>query len=213
MILVIDNYDSFTYNLVQCLAEFGLEIQVFRNDKISIAEISHKDLTGIVISPGPGTPLDAGISVELIKELGVRVPILGVCLGHQAVAVAYGGKVVRAEKLMHGKSSYIYHQQEGLYQGLANPFLAGRYHSLIIDPQSFPACLEVDAKTEDDVIMGIHHSEYPVLGVQFHPESVLTAIGKEFLQNFIAFAQEYREKQNNKVLNKGIFREGGSSHV
>ena len=202
MILVIDNYDSFTYNLVQCLAEFGLKIQVFRNDKISIAEISHKDLTGIVISPGPGTPLDAGISVELIKELGVRVPILGVCLGHQAVAVAYGGKVIRTKKLMHGKSSYIYHQQEGLYKGLTNPFLAGRYHSLTIDPQSFPSCLEVDAITDDEVIMGIHHREYPVLGIQFHPESVLTESGKDFLKNYIVFTQEYREKQNNKVLNK-----------
>jgi len=202
MILVIDNYDSFTYNLVQYLGELSCQTQVFRNDKISIAEINQKDLTGIVISPGPGIPENAGISVELIQKIGERVPILGVCLGHQAIAVAYGGKVVRAKKLMHGKSSYIYHEKEGLYQGLTNPFLAGRYHSLIIDPQSFPACLEVDATTDDKVIMGIHHRKYPVLGVQFHPESVLTATGKEFLQNFIAFAQKYREKQSNKVLNK-----------
>ncbi len=203
MILVIDNYDSFTYNLVQYLGEFGLETQVFRNDRISIAEIIEKDLRGIVLSPGPGIPDNAGISVEVVQKLGATIPILGVCLGHQAIAVAYGGKVIRASKLMHGKSSDICHRQKGLYQGLANPFQGGRYHSLIIDTKSLPACLEIDATTNDNVIMGIRHKEYPVIGIQFHPESVLTKIGKEFLKNFIEFIQEYREKQkNNKVLNK-----------
>jgi len=202
MILVIDNYDSFTYNLVQYLGELGCQTQVYRNNRISITEIMEKDLTGIVISPGPGTPDDAGISIEVIQKLGAILPILGVCLGHQAIAVAYGGKVIRTTKLMHGKSSNIYHQQEGLYQGLVNPFLGGRYHSLIIDRESFPACLEVDATTDDDIIMGIHHKKYPVLGIQFHPESVLTVNGKEFLKSFIAFTQEHREKQNNKVLNE-----------
>ncbi len=194
MILVLDNYDSFTYNLVQYLAEFGLPLQVFRNNQIDILEINKMDLKGIVISPGPGTPLKAGISVELIRKLGAKVPILGVCLGHQAIAVAYGGKVVRAKRLMHGKSSYIYHQQKGLYAGLASPFLGGRYHSLIIDPQTVPDCLEIDALADDEVIMGIHHREYPVFGVQFHPESILTADGRKFLQNFVTFIREYKEK-------------------
>ncbi len=202
MILVIDNYDSFTYNLVQYLGEFGLETQVFRNDRISIAEIMEKDLRGIVLSPGPGIPDNAGISVEVVQKLGATIPILGVCLGHQAIAVAYGGRVIRATKLMHGKSSDIYHRQEGLYQGLANPFQGGRYHSLIIDTQSLPACLKVDATTNDNVIMGVRHKEYPVIGIQFHPESVLTETGKDFLKNFIEFIQEYKEKQNNNVLNK-----------
>lgn len=203
MILVIDNYDSFTYNLVQYLAELDLLIEVFRNDKIDIAEILEKEFQGIVISPGPGIPEDAGISVELIQKVGNKIPILGVCLGHQAIAVAYGGKVVRSEKLMHGKSSAIYHQQKGIYQGMENPFLAGRYHSLAIDTQSFPDSLEIDATTADGVIMGIHHREYPVLGIQFHPESILTQTGKRFLQNFIVFTRNYRER-NYSTLNKCI---------
>ncbi len=201
MILVIDNYDSFTYNLVQYLGELDLEIEVFRNDKIDITEIMEKDFQGIVISPGPGISEDAGISVELIQKAGDKIPILGVCLGHQAIAVAYGGKVIRAEKLVHGKSSAIYHQQRGLYQGLINPFLAGRYHSLTIDPQLLPDCLEIDATTDDGVIMGIHHREYPVIGIQFHPESVLTETGKKFLENFVNFARDYRER-NYSLLNK-----------
>jgi anthranilate synthase component II len=195
MILVIDNYDSFTYNLVQYLAELGHQTEVFRNDQISIEKIMQRDLEGIVISPGPGTPLDAGISVKLIQKVGACIPILGVCLGHQAIAVAYGGEVVRSKKLMHGKSSYIYHQQKGLYQDLENPFLGGRYHSLMIDPCSFPDCLEIDATTDNKLIMGIHHREYPVFGVQFHPESILTASGKHFLQQFLDFTREYNEKQ------------------
>jgi len=201
MFLVIDNYDSFTYNLVQYLGEFDLAIEVFRNDKIDIAYILEKEFQGIVISPGPGIPEDAGISVELIQKVGNKIPILGVCLGHQAIAVAYGGKVVRSEKLMHGKSSAIYHQQKGIYQDLENPFLAGRYHSLTIDTQSFPDSLEIDATTADDVIMGIHHRDYPVLGIQFHPESILTKIGKKFLQNFIDFSLNYRERKSS-ILNR-----------
>ncbi len=193
MILVIDNYDSFTFNLVQYLGELGLKTQVFRNDKISIKEIIKKDLMGIVISPGPCTPKEAGISVEIVQKLGAKIPILGVCLGHQVIGAAYGGKVIRAKKLMHGKSSYIYHQQKGIYHDLDNPFLAGRYHSLILDSHSLPSCLEITAYTGDDVIMGISHKEYPVLGVQFHPESILTATGKDILKNFICFARKIRK--------------------
>ena len=191
--LVIDNYDSFTFNLVQYLGELGLKTQVYRNDRINIKEIIQKDLMGIVISPGPCTPKEAGISVEVVQKLGAKIPILGVCLGHQAIGVAYGGKVIRAKKLMHGKSSYIYHQQKGIYQGIDNPFLAGRYHSLILDSYSLPSCLEVISYTDDDVIMGISHKEYPVLGVQFHPESILTASGKDILKNFVSFAQKFIE--------------------
>ena len=193
MILVIDNYDSFTFNLVQYLGELGEKTQIYRNDKISIKEIIQKDLTGIVISPGPCTPKEAGISVEVVQKLGAKIPILGVCLGHQSIGVAYGGKVIRAKKLMHGKSSYIYHQQKGIYQGIDNPFLAGRYHSLILDSYSLPSCLEVIAYTDDDVIMGISHKEYPVLGVQFHPESILTASGKDILKNFVSFARKIKK--------------------
>ena len=191
--LVIDNYDSFTFNLVQYLGELGLKTQVYRNDRINIKEITQKDLMGIVISPGPCTPKEAGISVEVVQKLGAKIPILGVCLGHQAIGVAYGGKVIRAKKLMHGKSSYIYHQQKGIYQGIDNPFLAGRYHSLILDSYSLPSCLEVIACTDDDVIMGISHKEYPVLGVQFHPESILTASGKDILKNFVSFARKIKK--------------------
>jgi len=195
MMLVIDNYDSFTFNLVQYLGELGLKTQVYRNDRINIKEIIQKDLMGIVISPGPCTPKEAGISVEVVQKLGAKIPILGVCLGHQAIGVAYGGKVIRAKKLMHGKSSYIYHQQKGIYQGIDNPFLAGRYHSLILDSYSLPSCLEVIAHTDDDVIMGISHKEYPVLGVQFHPESILTASGKDILKNFVSFARKIKKSR------------------
>ena len=194
VILVIDNYDSFTFNLVQYFGELGLEVEVYRNDRISIKEIIKKDLTAIVISPGPCTPREAGISVEVVQKLGDKIPILGVCLGHQSIGVAYGGKVKRAKKLMHGKSSYIYHQQKGIYYGLDNPFLAGRYHSLILDSYSLPSCLEVIATTDDNVIMGIRHREYPVLGVQFHPESVLTSSGKDILKNFASFAQKLKKR-------------------
>ncbi len=193
MILVIDNYDSFTYNLVQYLSEFGIPVEVFRNNKIEIAEIMQKDLLGIVISPGPGTPDDAGISIELIKIAGPEIPILGVCLGHQAIAVAYGGRVLPSIKLMHGKPSDIHHQQKGIYEGIESPFLAGRYHSLMVDIDSFPDCLEINARTDDNIIMGIQHKEYPVIGVQYHPESILTKMGKILLKNFISFAKEHKK--------------------
>ncbi|TFB09440.1 aminodeoxychorismate/anthranilate synthase component II [Candidatus Atribacteria bacterium MT.SAG.1] len=192
MILVIDNYDSFTYNLVQYLGELGIKIQVYRNDKISIREITKKDLTGIVISPGPCTPKEAGISVEVVQKLGAKIPILGVCLGHQSIGVAYGGRVVPAKKLMHGKTSPIYHNQKGLYLGIDNPFIAGRYHSLVLDPLSLPLCLKITAHTEDGTIMGIRHKEYPVEGVQFHPESILTSVGRDILKNFITMAEEFK---------------------
>lgn len=192
MILVIDNYDSFTYNLVQYLGELGIKIQVYRNDKISIREITKKDLTGIVISPGPCTPKEAGISVEVVQKLGAKIPILGVCLGHQSIGVAYGGRVVPAKKLMHGKTSPIYHNQKGLYLGIDNPFIAGRYHSLVLDPLSLPLCLKITAHTEDGTIMGIRHKEYPVEGVQFHPESILTSVGRDILKNFITMTEEFK---------------------
>ncbi|MHC2994953.1 MAG: aminodeoxychorismate/anthranilate synthase component II [Candidatus Atribacteria bacterium] len=192
MILVIDNYDSFTFNLVQYLGELGIKTRVYRNDKINIEEITKKDLTGIVISPGPCTPKEAGISVEVVQKLGAKIPILGVCLGHQAIGVAYGGKVIRVEKIMHGKSSYIYHNQKGIYAEIKNPFLAGRYHSLVLDPLSLPPCLEITARTDDGTIMGVCHKEYPVEGVQFHPESILTSVGRDILKNFISFAYEFR---------------------
>lgn len=192
MILVIDNYDSFTYNLVQYLGELGMETEVYRNNEITLKEIAKKSLIGIVISPGPCTPKEAGISVEVVQKLGAKIPILGVCLGHQSIGVAYGGRVVPAKKLMHGKTSPIYHNQKGLYLGIDNPFIAGRYHSLVLDPLSLPLCLKITAHTEDGTIMGIRHKEYPVEGVQFHPESILTSVGRDILKNFITMAEEFK---------------------
>lgn len=192
MIIVIDNYDSFTYNLVQYLGELGQtlpvaqDIQVFRNDQITLEEILAKKPDGIVISPGPGTPNDAGISLRVIEELGPQFPILGVCLGHQSIGQVYGGKVVAAPELMHGKTSPVHHNNTGVFVGLAEPLTATRYHSLVIDPESCPAVLEVTAWVEDGTIMGIRHREYPhIQGVQFHPESVLTDSGKALLKNFL----------------------------
>ncbi|MEL6470060.1 MAG: aminodeoxychorismate/anthranilate synthase component II [Cyanobacteria bacterium J06623_4] len=192
MIIVIDNYDSFTYNLVQYLGELGQtlpvaqDIQVFRNDQITLEEILAKKPDGIVISPGPGTPNDAGISLRVIEELGPQFPILGVCLGHQSIGQVYGGKVVVAPELMHGKTSPVHHNNTGVFVGLAEPLTATRYHSLVIDPESCPAVLEVTAWVEDGTIMGIRHREYPhIQGVQFHPESVLTDSGKALLKNFL----------------------------
>ena len=199
MILVIDNYDSFTYNLVQYLGELGMETEVYRNNEITLKEIKKKSLIGIVISPGPRTPKEAGISVEAVQKLGNKIPILGVCLGHQSIGVAYGGRVVLAKRLMHGKTSYIYHNQKGLYSGIDNPFIAGRYHSLVLDPLSLPPCLEVTAHTEDGTIMGARHKEYPVEGVQFHPESILTPVGKKILRNFVSFAGEFKQAQKERV--------------
>ena len=187
MILLIDNYDSFTYNLYQYLTELGAEVEVRRNDEITVDEVAARlgEIERVVVSPGPCTPVEAGISVEVIQELGPRVPILGVCLGHQAIGAAYGGDVVRAEVVMHGKTSRIHHAGKGVFAGLPRPFEATRYHSLIVDRDTLPACLEITAETEDGVIMGLRHREHPVEGVQFHPESILTSTGKELLATFL----------------------------
>ncbi len=193
MILVIDNYDSFTYNLVHYLGEMGEEILVFRNDKITLEEIGRMSPEMIVISPGPCTPKEAGVSVEVIREFGGKIPILGVCLGHQSIGYAFGGKIVRAKRLLHGKTSLIYHDGKGIYSGLPNPFEATRYHSLLVDRDSLPRELEVTAWTDEDEIMGIRHREYPIEGVQFHPESILTKYGKDLLKNFLRISREYNE--------------------
>ena len=185
MILVIDNYDSFTYNLVQYLGELGEELQVHRNDKIEVAEIEALKPSRIVISPGPGTPDMAGITLNVVKWFAGKVPILGVCLGHQAIGQAFGGKVVRAPYLMHGKTSEVCHDNRTLFKGLPYRFPATRYHSLIVERKSLPKCLEVSATTTDGLIMGLRHREFPVEGVQFHPESILTHEGKQLLSNFL----------------------------
>ena len=185
MLLVIDNYDSFTYNLVQYIGELGQEIKVFRNDKISIAEVEELAPERIVISPGPCTPKEAGVSVELIRHFAGKIPILGVCLGHQSIAEAFGGDVVRNYRLMHGKTSMIKHDNKTIFKGLPNPFEATRYHSLIVKRDTLPSVLEISAETDEGEIMGIRHKEFKVEGVQFHPESILTAVGKDLLRNFI----------------------------
>ena len=185
MILVIDNYDSFTYNLVQYLGELGAELEVRRNDQTTVEEIARWAPERIVISPGPRTPNDAGICLEVIEKLAGRMPILGVCLGHQAIGQAFGGKVVRAPQLMHGKTSEIQHDGKTIFSGLPNPFSATRYHSLIVERASLPSCLEISATTSDGLIMGLRHKEMKVEGVQFHPESVLTDAGKQLLANFL----------------------------
>ncbi|MBU1913341.1 MAG: aminodeoxychorismate/anthranilate synthase component II, partial [Candidatus Omnitrophica bacterium] len=174
MILMIDNYDSFTYNLVQYLSELGEKLVVYRNDKISIEEIKKMKPEHIVISPGPGRPSEAGISEEVIKEFGQNIPLLGVCLGHQAIGEVFGGKVIRADKLMHGKTSQIYHNNSPIFKGLSNPFEATRYHSLIVEKKSLPSVFQITAWTKDNEIMGIAHKNFPIWGVQFHPESILT---------------------------------------
>jgi anthranilate synthase component 2 len=192
VIIVIDNYDSFTYNLVQYLGELGAElpvaseVQVYRNDQISLAEIRQLHPAAVVISPGPGRPEDAGISLELIKELGPTLPILGVCLGHQSIGQVFGGKIVSAPVLMHGKTSQVEHAGVGVFQGVESPMIATRYHSLVIEKQSCPEVLEITAWVEDGTIMGVRHREYPhIEGVQFHPESILTTAGKQLLRNFL----------------------------
>ena len=186
MLLVIDNYDSFTYNLVQYLGELGERVEVRRNDQVTVAEIeSVLRPKRIVISPGPGTPDDAGISLNVITELSDKVPMLGVCLGHQAIAQAFGGKVIRAPILMHGKASEVSHDGRTVFAGIPKPFQAGRYHSLIVDRNTLPDCLEVSALTSDGVIMGLRHRERRLEGVQFHPESILTPEGKQLLANFL----------------------------
>jgi anthranilate synthase/aminodeoxychorismate synthase-like glutamine amidotransferase len=192
MILVIDNYDSFTYNLVQYLGEIGLsddniatQLLVYRNDKITIDKIHKLSPDAILISPGPCTPLEAGISNDVIKEFAGKIPILGVCLGHQCIGYVFGGEIVRADRLMHGKTSLIYHDGKSIFQGIENPFVATRYHSLIVKRDTLPDCLEITAWTQEEEIMGIRHKEYKIEGVQFHPESILTKVGKKILKNFI----------------------------
>lgn len=185
MLLMIDNYDSFTYNLVQYLGEIGEDIKVFRNDKITIHEIERLNPERIVISPGPCTPKEAGISVELIKHFSGKIPILGVCLGHQSIGAAFGGDIIRAPRLMHGKTSLINHDGRMIFEGLPNPFEATRYHSLVIKKETLPDCLEITAWTDIGEIMGVRHKEFIIEGVQFHPESILTKVGKELLRNFL----------------------------
>ncbi len=186
MVLIIDNFDSFTYNLVQYLGELGADLKVFRNNAITIQEIEKMKPERIVISPGPCTPKEAGISVELIRHFASRIPILGVCLGHQAIGEAFGGKVIRAPYLMHGKTSEIHHDGKGIFEGIENPFIATRYHSLIVERETLPDCLSITASTKDNIIMGLKHKEFQVTGVQFHPESILTKPGKKLLNNFLS---------------------------
>jgi para-aminobenzoate synthetase component II len=187
MILIIDNYDSFTFNLVQYLGElYTGGLQVARNDKISLDQIRELSPRAIVVSPGPCTPAEAGISVDVIKTFGPKIPLLGVCLGHQAIGAAFGGNIVRAPYLMHGKVSEIHHDGKKIYTNIANPFIATRYHSLIIERKSCPDCLEISSQTKDGIIMGVRHKKYPIEGVQFHPESILTQVGKALLKNFLS---------------------------
>jgi len=189
-ILVIDNFDSFTYNLVQYLGELGAELEVFRNNATSLEAIKRINPDGIVISPGPGTPDDSGITLSVIREFAGTFPLLGVCLGHQSIGQAFGGKIVRAQELMHGKTSQIYHDGSGIFADLPSPLTATRYHSLVVAPESVPDCLRITAHTRDDVIMGLEHKEFPVFGVQFHPESFLTTSGRPMLQNFLNLLSE-----------------------
>ncbi len=185
MIVVIDNYDSFTYNLVQYLGELGAELHVARNDKITLEEVQALNPSHIVISPGPGTPDDGGISLDVIKTMGETTPLLGVCLGHQCIAQAFGGVVTHAPRLMHGKTSMVYHKGDPLFTGVPSPFIATRYHSLIAEEQTLPDCLQITAFTEEGEIMAIRHKSYPIVGVQFHPESILTEFGLRILKNFV----------------------------
>ncbi len=185
MILVIDNYDSFTYNLVQLLGEMGADLRVIRNDQTSLVAIRTMNPSHIVVSPGPGNPDDGGVSLDVITELGATTPILGVCLGHQCIGQAYGGIVLRAGRQMHGKTSQIYHTDEGIFANLPNPFEATRYHSLIVEKATLPDCLQVTAFTDQGEIMGLRHKVHPVYGVQFHPESILTTYGTSLLKNFL----------------------------
>jgi anthranilate synthase/aminodeoxychorismate synthase-like glutamine amidotransferase len=185
MILMIDNYDSFTYNLVQYLGTLHQDVKVLRNDKVSVEEIKKMKPVKIVISPGPGRPEDAGVSLDAIRVFAGKIPILGVCLGHQAIGYVYGAKIIGAAKLMHGKTSLIYHNRKEIFRGLPNPFEATRYHSLVVERKSLPDCLEITAETKDKEIMGLRHKQYPLWGVQFHPESILTPQGIDILANFI----------------------------
>ena len=196
-ILMIDNYDSFTYNIVQYLYELGAEVDVRRNDKVSIQQIKDmNDIDAIVISPGPCSPKEAGISVDVIKEFKGKLPILGVCLGHQSIGAAFGAEIVKAKCLMHGKTSMIYHNEKDLFEGIPNPFEAVRYHSLVIDRNTLPEDIEITAWTkEDDEIMGIKHKKFPIYGIQFHPESILTSYGKDILRNFLKLAEKFNRSK------------------
>ena len=185
MLLMIDNYDSFTYNLVQYFGELGERVTVYRNDQLTLNDIDALAPSHVVISPGPCTPNEAGISVDLVREYGARIPILGVCLGHQSIAQAYGGNIVRAPTLMHGKTSMISHEGESLFDEIPTPFQATRYHSLVVEESSLPDCFEITARADDGEIMGIAHRAHPVVGVQFHPESILTQYGHKMLHNFL----------------------------
>ena len=184
MILLIDNYDSFTYNLVQLLEQMDQEVNVYRNDQIDVPGITALNPSALMVSPGPGTPADSGISIDAIGQLGSQIPVLGVCLGHQAIAAVFGGKVIRANRIMHGKTSRIFHDGRSIFRDLSNPFEAVRYHSLIVERASVPDCLEISAWTEQGEIMGLRHRKFHIDGVQFHPESILTEAGKNLLQNF-----------------------------
>jgi anthranilate synthase/aminodeoxychorismate synthase-like glutamine amidotransferase len=190
MLLMIDNYDSFTYNLVQYLGEIGEDIRVIRNDKIDIKGVEELNPEMIVISPGPCTPNEAGISVELIRHFAGKKPLLGVCLGHQSIGAAFGGDIVRADRLMHGKTSMVQHDGKGVFEGIPNPFEATRYHSLVIKRETMPDCLEISAWTDQDEIMGVRHKEFLVEGIQFHPESILTRAGMDILRNFIRMGRK-----------------------
>jgi anthranilate synthase/aminodeoxychorismate synthase-like glutamine amidotransferase len=187
-VLLIDNYDSFTYNLAQYLGELGADVAVERNDALSVEAVGARSPHAIVISPGPCTPNEAGISMDVVKAYAGKIPLLGVCLGHQCIGQVFGGRIVRAPRLMHGKTSKIFHDEKGLFAGIDNPFVATRYHSLVIAPDSLPDTLEVTAKTWEDEIMGVRHKQLPVEGVQFHPESIMTAAGKQLLANFLRMA-------------------------
>ncbi|HET8843489.1 MAG TPA: aminodeoxychorismate/anthranilate synthase component II [Ktedonobacteraceae bacterium] len=185
MLLLIDNYDSFTYNLYQYLSELGAQVEVRRNDQISLEEIEKLQPDKIVVSPGPCTPNEAGLSCAIIDTFGSRIPTLGVCLGHQAIGQVYGGRVIRAPRPMHGKTSLMHHQGQGVFSSLPRPFEANRYHSLIVERETLPQVLEITAETDDGLIMGLRHRDYPVHGVQFHPESIMTPVGKDLLRNFL----------------------------
>ncbi|MBC8247078.1 MAG: aminodeoxychorismate/anthranilate synthase component II [Deltaproteobacteria bacterium] len=198
MIAMIDNYDSFTYNLVQYLRELGMPVEVFRNDKISVQDIGDINPIGIVISPGPGRPEQAGISLELLNEFSGKIPILGVCLGHQAIAMAFGGEVISAKRLMHGKTSQVQADGEKIYKGIKSPFQAMRYHSLVVSRENFPSSLTIVSEADDGEIMGIRHQDHPTEGIQFHPESIMTPVGKRLLRNFLKITEEWKEDKSNE---------------
>ena len=206
-VLVVDNYDSFVFNLVQYLAQLGADVVVRRNDEVSVAGVDELGVDGVLLSPGPGRPEDAGVCVELIRERGESVPILGVCLGHQAIAVAYGGSVVRAPELLHGKVSDVTHDGAGVLRGLPDPFVATRYHSLAVDPETMPAELDVTARSTSGVVMGLRHRDFPVEGVQFHPESVLTQGGHQLLANWLAVCGDATAADRVPVLSAALDRQ------